>query len=412
MPVFRYQAIDKRGRSLGGLMSAQGEAQLERRLTGLGLWLTEAALEKPEPAGQTASKSQARWLPLQGKRRRRELIDFCTLMAFQVRVGIPLAKALEVAWEDCKDPAFQKVLSELQGHLESGLRFHEALKCYPNVFSPQFVSVVQAGESSGKLTETLEDLKEYLEWVDRVMVDVRQATMYPFILITVATAFLLLLFSTVIPKFAVLLDKLNVQQPLLTRIVLGASGIVTTTWWIWLPLLLFFTVGVPILRRRSLRFARALDRLKLRLPIFGELNRMLAMSRFARNLAMLYDSGIPILEALGMCQHGLIGNTFVEQAVAQASDDIRTGSTIGDALHLRPVFSALLLRMVAVGESTGKLGETLQNVASYYNEVIPRRIKSVFTVLESALMLFMISMIGCIALAIYLPIITLMGNIR
>lgn len=412
MPVFRYQAIDKRGRNLGGVMPALDEPNLELRLKGLGLWLMEAIPEKPEAAGAAAPKSEVRWLHLHGKRRRRELIDFCTLMTFQVRAGIPLAKALEVACQDCKDATFQKVLTGLQAHLESGLRFHEALKRYPEVFSTHFVSVIRAGELSSKLPETLDDLKGYLEWVERVLADVRQATLYPSILITVVASFVLFLFSTIIPKFAALLDKLNVQQPLLTHIVLTASDFVTRTWWLWLPLMVFALIGVPILRRQSRRFALAIDRLKLRVPVFGQLNLMLALSRFTHNLAILYGAGIPILEALNMCQHGLIGNTYVEQAVAQAREDILTGSTISEALHRQPVFSALLLRMVAMGETTGKLDEALQNVASYYNEVIPRRIKNLFTVLEPTLMLFLIFTVGCIALAIYMPIISLMGSIR
>lgn len=412
MPVFRYQAIDKRGRNLGGLMPALDEPNLEARLKGLGLWLTEATLEKPEPAGTSPRRAEMRWLRLHGKRRRRELIDFCTLMTFQVRAGIPLAKALEVACQDCKDVTFQKVLTELQAHLESGLRFHEALKRYPEVFSPHFVSVIRAGELSSKLPETLDDLKDYLEWVERVVADVRQATLYPAIVLTVITAFVLFLFSTIIPKFADLLDKLNVQRPMLTNIVLTTSDVIKASWWIWLPLMVFLVIGVPILRHQSRRFAQVIDRLKLRLPVFGELNLMLALSRFTHNLAILYGAGIPILEALNMCQHGLIGNAYIEQAVARARANIVTGSTISEALHRQPVFSALLLRMVAMGEATGKLDEALQNVAGYYNEVIPRRIKNVFTVLEPAMMLFMIFLVGSIALAIYLPIITLMGSIR
>ena len=412
MPVFRYQAIDKRGHSLGGVMPALDESNLELRLKGLGLWLTDATVEKLEAAGSAAPKSEVRWLHLGHKQRRRELIDFCTLMTFQVQAGIPLGKAIEVACQDCKDPAFQKVLTGLQAHIESGLRFHEALKRYPDVFTNHFVSVVRAGELSSKLPETLNDLKDYLEWVERVMAEVRQATLYPAIVLTVVAGFVLFLFSTIIPKFAELLDKLNVQRPLLTRIVLTASDVVKGSWWIWLPVLLFFVIGVPILRRRSPSFAQAFDRAKLRVPVFGELNLMLALSRFTRNLAILYSSGIPILEALGMCQQGLIGNAYIEQAVAQVRDDIRTGSTISEALHRHPVFSALLLRMVTTGEATGKLDQALQNVAGYYNEVIPRRIKSVFTILEPVLMLFMIFLVGCIALAIYLPILSLMGSIH
>src|ERR1039457_1310912 len=257
-------------------------------------------------------------------------------MTFQVQAGIPLGKAIEVACQDCKDPSFQQVLTGLQGHIESGLRFHEALKRYPDVFTNHFVSVVRSGELSSKLPETLNDLKDYLEWVERVMAEVRQATLYPAIIITVVAGFVLFLFSTIIPKFATLLDKLNVQQPLITRIVLTASDVVKGSWWIWLPVLLFFVIGVPILRRQSLPFAQAFDRVKLRVPVFGELNLMLALSRFTRNLAILYSSGIPILEALGMCQQGLIGNAFIEKAVAQVRDDIRTGSTISEALHRHP----------------------------------------------------------------------------
>ena len=412
MPVFRYQAVDKEGHRLAGVMPASDEANLEQRLKGLGLWLMEAEPEKLEPTGKTAPKSQSSRLRMDGKRRRRELIDFCTLMTFQVRAGIPLAKSLEVAAEDCKDAAFQKVLNGLQSHIESGLRFHEALKRYPDVFSPHFISVVQAGELSSKLPETIDDLKGYLEWVERVMADVRQATLYPAIVITVIIGFVLFLFSTIIPKFAALLEKLNVKQPFITHVVLTASDVVMATWWIWLPVMLFVVIGVPLCHRRFRGFALAFDRMKLSLPIFGELNLMLALSRFTHNLAILYGSGIPILEALKMCQHGLIGNSYVEQAVARTRSDIVSGSTIGEAMHRQPVFSALLLRMVTMGEATGKLDEALQNVAGYYNEVIPRRIKSVFTILEPALMLFMIFLVGCVALAIYLPILSLMGSIR
>src|ERR1041385_2350886 len=146
MPVFRYQAIDKRGRNLSGMMPALDESNLEMRLKHIGLWLTEAALEKVSAPNDAIPKSDLRWLKLTGKRQRRELIDFCTLMTFQVRVGIPLARALEVSAQDCKDPRFQKVLSGLQTQLESGLQFHEALARYPSIFSPHFVSVIPAGE--------------------------------------------------------------------------------------------------------------------------------------------------------------------------------------------------------------------------------------------------------------------------
>jgi type II secretory pathway component PulF len=411
MPIYRYQAIDRGGRILGGLMPALDEANLELRLRGLGLWLTEAATEKPG-ASAAAPKPDLRWLRLNSKRRRRELIDFCTLMTFQVRVGVPLAKALEVACQDCQDPAFQQVLRGLQNHLEAGLQFHEALAHYPGIFSPHFISVVRAGELSSKLPETFDDLRKYQEWVERVVADIRQASLYPSIVLSVVTGFVLFLFTFVIPKFAELLDKLNVRKPLLTSLILAGADFAQRTWWLTIPLFLMVVIGLPLARRWSPRVALALDRLKLRLPLFGPLNLMLALSRFTHNLAILYRSGIPILEALKLCQRGLVGSLVVEEAIGNVERDIQRGSTISEAMHRQPVFSAMLLRMVTMGENTGKLDEALDNVADYYNEVIPRRIKNLFTVLEPALMLFLIFMVGAIALAIYLPILSLMSSIR
>jgi type IV pilus assembly protein PilC len=271
---------------------------------------------------------------------------------------------------------------------------------------------VSAGEFSSKLPETFDDLRKYLEWVESVVADIRQATLYPAIVIAVVCGFVLFLFSFIIPKFAELLDKLNVQKPLLTTIILGGADLARRTWWVTIPVFLLLVVGVPVASHLSRRVAFGLDWLKLRLPLFGPLNLMLAQSRFTHNLAILYGSGIPILESLKLCQRGLIGNAVVEQAVVEVERDIRSGSTISEAMHRQPVFSAMLLRMVTMGENTGKLDQSLENVAAYYNEIIPRRIKNLFTVLEPTLMLFLIFMIGCIALAIYLPILSLMGGLR
>ena len=412
MPVFRYQAVDRRGRGLNGVMPASDEPNLESKLKALGLWLTEAMIEKPAPPRDELPGYRAFKNKVHGSRKRRELIDFCTLMAYQVRVGIPLVKSLEVAAQDCKDSSFAEVLAGLRSQIESGRTFYEALGNYPSVFSAHFVSVIRAGELSSKLPETFEDLKEYLEWVEQIVADVRQATIYPAIVISVITVFVLFLFSYIIPKFADLLDKLKVKQPLLTQIVFTTGDVFKSTWAIWLPILVGILIGVPLARRLSPRFALCVDKCKLRLPIFGELILMLSLSRFTHNLAILYRSGLPIIQALELCKRGLIGTLVVERSVAAVAEQVKTGSTISEAMHRQSVFSAMLLRMVNMGETTGNLDQALDNVADYYNQVIPRRIKNIFSILEPALMLLLIFIVGAVALAIYLPIISLMGSIR
>ena len=411
MPIFRYQVVDAKGRTLSGTMPANDEAALEQSLKKAGLWITEVAVDRPASA-RAVPTIAGRGAKLSGKRGRRELIDFCTLMTYQLRVGVPLVRALEVAGQDCKDQKFQKVLIGVQGLIESGLQLHEAMARYPRVFSTHFVCVVKAGESSSKLAETFADLKQYMEWLEQLISDMRQASLYPSIVLVVIMAFAIFLFTFIIPKFAALLSKLNVDQPLLTQIVFGVGDFAKNTWWIWIPLFIAVVIGVPIGRRTSRPFAMMLDKLKLKLPIFGPLNLMLALSRFTHNLAMLYRSGVPILQALNYCQQGLIGNAVVEQAVRKVEEDIKRGSTINEAMHRHPIFSAMLLRMVTMGETAGNLDQALDTVADYYNDIIPRTIKKVFTVLEPALMLLLIFVVGCVALAIYLPIIALMGSIK
>jgi len=409
VPLFQYEAIDRRGRTLTGTMPAVDETTLEQKLRNTGLWLTEAGLQRVGIDPNSVAAIRGRRYKLRGTAGRRELIDLCTLMTFQVRVGIPVVKALDVACQDCKNKQFQEVLTGLQAHIEGGLQFHEAMGYYPGVFSTHFVSVVKAGEMTSNMPEAFSDLRDYLEWLDRVLADVRQATMYPAIIATVVLSFVIFLFTFIIPKFAELLKNLKIQQPLLTRIVFAVGEFTQATWYFWLPILLLAGFAVVFGRRISPRIAYALDYVKLHIPLFGELNIMLSLSRFTHNLALLYRSGLPVLQSLALCQKGLIGNAYIEKAVAGVEEDVKTGSTISEAMHRHKVFTALLKRMVAMGETSRNLDSALNNVSAYYTDVVPRRIKAIFSVFEPALMLGLIFTVGCVALAIYLPILALMA---
>lgn len=411
MPVYRYHATDERGRAVNGTMPAQDETSLEEKLESAGFWLIDAKMERAsDVTGKKAGKETAGPM-LWGKKKRRALIEFCTTMSFQSRVGIPLVQALEVASEDCETAGFRGVLEGLQHHIESGDLFYEALEKYPRIFSPHFISVIRAGEMSSKLPETFEDLCKYLEWVDQIIADVRQASLYPAIVSLVILVFVLFLFTFIIPQFATLLAGLKIPLPLITQIIFGLSDFVKKFWWAWVLLLLFLTVGIPLGKRYSRAFARWLDEIKLKLPIFGELNLMLAISRFTHNFAILYRSGIHILQSLELCK-ALVGNAVVEEAVGGVLADVKTGSTISEAMRKHPIFPIMLLRMVVMGETTGSLDTALENVADYYNQVIPRRIKKVFTIMEPMLMLLLIGIVGAVALSIYLPLLALMGSIK
>src|ERR1043166_137576 len=408
MPIFRYRGVDNSGRSITGLMVAADEPNLEEKLRSAGSWLLEAEREKTSPSEAKTASPRLKWLNWWGRAKRRDLIEFCTLMAFQSKSGIPLLQALEVASQDCENPQFQRLLMGLQRHLEAGLLFYQALEKYPKSFSPQFLGMVRAGELSSKLPETFDDLRKYMEWLDQIIADIRQASLYPAIVFSVVSGFVLFLFTYIIPKFVMLLESTHVPLPMMTQIIFGVSDFAKKTWWVWSFGLIFLTVGTTMLRRVSKAFALRYDTLKLRLPVFGELNLMLAITRFTHNLAILYRAGLPIMQSMKLCQ-GLVGNAVIEDAIGNVEECIGAGETISEAMRLQPVFPSMLVRMVVMGETTGNLDHALENVADYYNQIIPRRIKKIFSIMEPALMLFLIFLVGTVALSIFLPILSLMN---
>lgn len=404
MNTYHYVGIDSGGRRVSGQLVAADEAGLESRLQSMGCWLIEARADKGSAAHRISGRRMARGGT------RRELINFCVLMSFQLRVGITMMTALQVTSEDCESAWFRDVLAKLREEVESGSTLAEAMTHHP-VFSRQFTSLVQAGERSGTLPEAFMELRRYLEWQEQVLSDVRQATVYPAIVLLVVCAFVMLLFTFVIPRFVTLLAAANVGLPLPTQIVFGVSGFAKATWWLWLGLL----VGIPALfalgRRYSTKFAILHDQARFRLPLFGDLIHMLAVSRFAQNLAVLYRAGLGIVDALKLTE-GLVGSVWLASVIRDVSERVQTGETVSEAMHRHPVFPSLLQRMVVMGEKTGNLDKALENVAEYYNLVVPRKIKRIFSVAEPALILFLVVLVGFVALAIFLPILGMLGSIK
>jgi type IV pilus assembly protein PilC len=408
MQNFNYQCIDQNGRNVSGQMLAPDETALEERLKANGLWLVDAKAEQIAPKKSTAT---ARGLRLGNDAGRRELIDFCTLMSFQLRVGVTMVTALEIAAADCPNARFRSTVAEVKQLVESGEPLADAMARFPRTFAGNITSLIRAAESSGTVPEAFLELKRYLEWQEQIISDIRQATIYPAIVLLVVCLFVLVLFTFVVPRFVSLLSVAKVELPLITRLVFAASDLAKATWWMWFALILGAPLLLGFLKRRSPRFAMAYDRIKFKLPVFGELNHMLVIARFAHNLAVLYRSGIPVISAIGLCRD-LVGSALVASALGEVVQRVEAGDPISEALRRHEVFPPLLIRMVTMGERTGNLDTSLENVSSYYNVVIPRRIKKVFSIMEPALILSLVGIVGTVALAIFLPIISLMGALR
>lgn len=400
MPVFNYIAIDAIGRKIRGRMDAASETALEGLLEKDGQWLAEAAIQQVKvPPPRQKAKARAP---------RRMLIEFFLQMSIQLNAGVPIFSALAFGASECDHAGFRGVQKDLLDRVQAGVPLSDAMAGYPGIFPPLVINLIRAGEAGGGLPETCRELHQYYEWLDRLVADVRQALVYPCFVLASTAGFVLLLFTFLIPRFATLLTELNVPLPLLTQGVMGLSDFMVAHWpWIvFLPPSLW--LGAKTSRRWSPGLAMALDKLKLSLPIFGNLNRLICLSRFAHHVAVLYQAGIPLLESLRLCR-GLVGNRVIAQAVESIEAGVNEGVPMHEVMARQPVFSKLILQMVMVGENTGQLGEALQNVADYYNEVIPRLIKKTFTILEPVMILSLIVLVGTVALSIFLPIANLLG---
>lgn len=398
MGVFHYKAFNASGETVSGTTEASSVGALETRLRNSGSWLLEAreSGEVIERNDQTVSRLQAK---------RRDVIAFFIQMALLLRAGITLPKGLERMSEDFSGTKMGDVAANVSEQVSLGIPLNRAMAKFPRVFSKQVLAMIQAGEVSGHLPEVFQSLSAYYEWLDGLVAEIRQALIYPVIVVIAASGLVALLFTLVIPRFVGLLNDLSVEIPLLTRIVMGISDFFVAFW----PLIFGAAFVIPIALKFALRipsFGRMFDRKLMDIPVFGSLVSMFGVSRFAQNLAMLYRSGIALLNGLEICK-SLVGNRAIEYALEDVRQTVLEGTPMSKGLGRHDVFPTTLVTMVATGEASGTLDEALQSVADYYNTLIPRRIKAVFAVFNPVVMMTLIGIVGVVALSVVLPILSL-----
>jgi len=397
---FHYRAINAQGQPAEGEMTAPDLSQLEHQLQHMGLWLVRALETKPKTSTRTGHR---------GKVKPRDLLEFSTHMFTLLDAGIPLSQAVKNLSEESPNLQLRATLHTIFQQVEAGSPLHAAMSQYPTIFPPQVTNLVQAGEESDTLPETFQELERYLDWSDQIRGDIRQATIYPSIVIIAVTGLLILLFTFVIPRFIPVLLDLNVPLPFVTVLVIGISQFMVNNWYVWMPMLLIIPLAWWVGRNYIAGFSNWRDQIILELPILGELLKMLTLSKFVQNFAVLYRAGLPVLQCLQLCQ-GLVGNQIVADALKDVQRSIAEGSTINESLRRHPIFPPMMIQMISVGETTGNLPKTLMNVANYYNREIPRRVKKIFAILEPVITLGLISIVGTVALALFMPMMSLMGG--
>jgi type IV pilus assembly protein PilC len=408
MPVYSFEAIDARGKRRSGSVEAESIPELEKRLDSQGMAVLDI-----RGGGKLASSHEVLNpdAPSPRKVPNRDVIEFFIFMGTLLESGVPISTALRDFAKEARNPWFRQVLQTLLDGVESGTTLSAGMAGFPKIFSNEVTHLIRAGEQTGTLPRAFNDLRTYMEWRENLAGDIKQATTYPLVIVIAVGAFILYLFTFVIPKIAKILIDLGLQLPMITKVVLFFSNLALHYGWI-IPIV---GVATPFLLKfgsaKSPEVGRGLDLLKLKIPVFGPMLHMIFQARFTHNFAVMHRAGIPILENLELCSQ-LMGNRIYAEAVMQACEDIRNGGNLSDSLRDSKLFSALVLRMVAAGESTGRLDESLTHAAKYYDAEVPRVVKKVFSVIEPMIILTLVGVVGTVALAIFLPILSISGGLK
>ena len=401
MAQFHYQATTSQGKIIEGVMEAAEEGSVVSRLHDQGYLPLNITLPG---SGQAKTAGQGVSLPVLGRGavRQRDLLLMTQELDTLLSAGLPLDRALSVLIGLINKAQLRQAVEQILNKVKQGKSLAEALADYPNIFPPLYVNMIKAGEMGGFLDTALARLAEYLERAQEVQEEVKSAIAYPAILVLVGGAAIVLMFTFVLPKFAVMFEDMGDALPLSTRFLLAVSHFLQSYWW----LLGLSTVGggYGVWRYTATPQGRlAWDGWSLRVALIGQLLQKREVGRFARTLGTLLKSGVPLLQALELVEE-VVGNQVIRHSLKDVRSGIREGQGIAGPLGESGVFPSLALQMVSVGEETGRLDEMLMQVAEYYERDTQTQLRRLTSLVEPVLILTMGLIVGFVVIAMLLGV--------
>ena len=396
MPTFKYRVRDRLGKAMTGTIEAPTVEVAGNHLYQTGYF--PIAIE--EESTSVSIDLSDFWKRFQ-KVKPEEIIVFSQQLSTLYKAGLPLLSGLKGLRDQTLNQRFKEILEEIGLQVEGGNTLFGAMSNYPDTFSVVYLNMIRAGETSGRLGESLDRYVTLADRELRTRQRVKETTRYPkIVIVSVIIAFVVLLVF-VIPRFAQVFVQFNTSLPLPTRIMIGVNNLFQNYWYLILPAFLL----APILLNRYIRTEKGRifwDRLKMRIPGLGRLFIIAALSRFAHTFVMLNKSGIPILQTLEITST-TINNVILSQSIEEISRQVREGKNLADAMRESGRFTPLVIQMIGVGETTGTLDEMLIRITEYYDIELENSIKKMTTYIEPALTLFMGVVVLFLALAVFLP---------
>ncbi|UCD57173.1 MAG: type II secretion system F family protein [Candidatus Hydrogenedentota bacterium] len=407
MPIFSYQATDKKGQEVTGMVDADSLALAINQVRSLGYFPTRVKEDAGKLARRRGAKRKGKGMNLAigGFVKRKQVTLMTRQLATLIDAGLPLLRSLSILYDQQKPGKLKSILDELVNDVQSGTTFSEALAKHPKAFDKLYVNMIRAGEVGGMLEVVLNRLADFAERREALARKVKGAMIYPIMVILVAGGIVTFLLMKVVPTFAEIFADLGGALPAPTQFLLNASETLKHSYLQVLAYVAGTIVAIKLVFK--IEIVRAIrDRVVLHLPLFGQLARKIGVARFARTLGTLITSGVPILQSLSIVKE-TIANRVIANAVGEVHDSIREGETIAGPLEESGAFPPMAVNMIDVGEETGNLDSMLLKVADIYDAEVEVAIGGMLQMLEPALMVGLGGIVGFIVISMYLPIFSL-----
>jgi type IV pilus assembly protein PilC len=386
--VFEWEGKDKNGKVVRGEVRSGGEAQVSATLRRQGVLVTK--VKKRRMRGGSSIKQK-------------DIAVFTRQLATMMKAGVPLLQAFDIVGRGATNPRLTKLLNDIRTDVETGTSLSVAFRKHPMQFNALYCNLVEAGEQGGILEQLLERLAIYEEKTMALKQKIKSALIYPIAVLVVAFVVLAIIMIFVIPSFKQVFTSFGAELPAPTLAVMWMSEQFVAYWWVLFGVLIgggYFFIQTW---RRSEKMQMAMDRLFLRLPVFGDLIRKAVLARWTRTLSTMFGAGVPLVEALDSVG-GAAGNAVYAQATEQIQREVSTGTALTMAMQNTGVFPTMVLQMASIGEESGSLDHMLGKAAEFYEEEVDEMVKGLSSLMEPFIIVILGTMIGGIVVSMYLPI--------
>ena len=394
MPGFSYVAVDKRGKEKRGSLEAETRERALEQLKAEGLI--------PVSVREQGALNKEIDFSIGKKVKPRDLSVFCRQFVSITQAGVPMKEALQMLSEQTENKWLKRAISEVLLNVEKGNTMADSMRSQPDIFPPMLVNMVEAGEQSGSLEMAFSRMAVHFEKEAKLKATIKKATIYPIILVIAAIGVIAVMLLFVIPIFIDMFADLDIEMPAITMFVMNSSKWMTSHWYVLLAIIVGVVAAYKLIYRTT-QGRLTIDRIKMKMPLFGKLTVKTACSQFARTMSTLLMSGISTIDALETTSK-IVNNIHYTNAMLKAREEVMKGVPLSEPLEASGIFPPMVYHMTGIGEETGNVEEMLEKMADYYDEEVEMTTQSVLAAMEPIIILFMALIIGTLVIAVISPI--------